>query len=146
MVMRDRYRQVLSLLVATTSAAIGLSFVATDGDPTVRLILLALFGGGAIAFLRVASTVVRVQDENLLVRNPWRTYRLGKDQIRDIGVGPVGSDPLMTAVGPYLERSDGRRIFLYALSQPYRVFGREGSSEETRVAALRTWWTGRGPT
>lgn len=85
---------------------------------------------------------MRIRDESLLVRNPWRTYRVGKNDIREIGVGPVGSDPLMTAIGPYVETSDGRRILLYSLTQPYQVFGREGSSENAAAEQLRSWWSG----
>jgi hypothetical protein len=96
---RDRYRQAIAAVLGASSAVAAAAWVTSENDVASQAMVLVVFGGCAAWMLRIATTVVRAEGDTLLIRNPWRTYRFRREEIRGISVGETGYDQLTSASG-----------------------------------------------
>ena len=76
LVIRGGHWRWFTILLGAASATFGVAVAATEQQGSVGLFMLCVFGGIAAWMFRIAVTVVRVDGEQILIRNPWRTYRL----------------------------------------------------------------------
>lgn len=74
----------------------------------------------AFIFMRFSRMGIYPSDSGITVMNGWRTSEIGFTSIREFGLARRSSYPLLTSQLGYADLTNGRRLWIGAITRPYR--------------------------
>lgn len=126
-------------------AAMVISFLVSavrEGNRTFGAFSVVLLVYGAVMIVRTVRTRIEATPETLVVRNPWRSHRLRRDEITGFSTGRYQRIGHQTA---YADLRSGDAVRLVVIEQQFPLPGRERAIEPV-LDRLEDWRTRGQPT
>lgn len=112
----------------------------SGGSVAGVLVLSCLLLGSVVFLVRAPGVRIELRDEELLVRNQWRTHHLSRAAVSGFEAG-LGPSPWSRGPTIWVQLSGNRRLRMNAMTRAYLLNGGQDLLER-RMRALRSWRSG----